>query len=899
MIWIQCLNIRYYTRQKDLYSAVNVYYISPLNIKCIWGYHDFIMMGSKKEKEQIIEVDKYNSKSGHVNCSLFRLRRLGNICLVVLAVAALVFVLYSQILHAPFQYDDIKNIRDNPKIRITELSPGALFDAGFYSLASNRPVANISFAVNYYFQGYHVEGYHAVNILIHLITGLFLFLLVRDTVMIIKMRSLSHLVSDVVNPSVVAFSVALIWLVHPLNTQAVSYIVQRMTSMEAMFYILSMLSYVKGRVKQVGTFKWLMYGVSFFSGLLAMGSKEIAATLPFFILLYEWYFFHNMDTSWLKRHYPVLLALVAVGTVLGLNFLGWSPTKIILTGYSTRDFTLEQRVLTELRVIVMYIGLILLPYHGSLNLDYDFPLSYSLINPPTTLISMLVIIGLIGFAVYIARKDRLISFAIVWFFGNLLIESSVIPLEIVYEHRTYLPSMFLIVLAVILVNHYLRSRLLKIIALCCVIAVFSHWTYQRNLVWQNEITLWQDCVKKSPNKSRTHNNYGLALLKYGKVDEAVMQCRQAVKLSPNIPLVYNSLGTALLQKGKIDEAIIQYQNAINQDPNYVEAIMNMASAYDKKGNVQGAMHYYGIANNKDPQNVKALNGIGKALTSQKRYNEAINVFSQALAITPNSSEEYNNIGNVLLMQGKFEEARRQYRSAIQKKPDYAEAYLNLGISYVKQGRIHEGIRYLEKVVVISPDYERGHSTLASSYYKTFALDKAVQQFQEVLRINPKNLAAQKNLKGCIDLIVRLDSAILGMKEQLEADPGNAELHYMLGELLQHRGDQEAALVEFNKSLSVKRSPRALHKLAVIYAMKGDYARAIQFLEEMTTLKPDDPDVYYNLACSYSQLGRVDDALRSLRNALVKGFNKWDILKNDPDLENVRVTEGYKTMIQMR
>jgi protein O-mannosyl-transferase len=856
-------------------------------------------MGPMKGKhQQGRETGKGGMDHYPAGNSPFHLNRNAWFFLLGMAAAALIFVLYSRILSAPFLFDDIPNIRDNAFIRIADLSPGTLLDAGLKSLASNRPVANISFALNYYFHGYQVLGYHVVNIFIHLLTGLFLFQLLKETLRIAKSKSLSQLVSGADNVPALAFAAALIWLVHPLHTQSVSYIVQRMTGMAAMFYVLSMLCYVSARLSRGNARTWILICASIISGVLALGSKEISVTLPFFILLYEWYFFQDLDIAWLKRGVPYILVVVVIGIILALFYLRGLHQISFTQWYSGRDFNLGQRVLSEFRIVMMYLGLIFLPYPGRLNLDYDFPLSYSLINPPTTLISLLAIMGFIGFAVYSARKDRIVSFTIWWFFGNLVIESSVIPLELVYEHRTYLPSMFVIFLAVLLLHRYLKPRWVQVAVFCSITAVFSLWTWQRNLVWQDELSLFQDCVEKAPGKVRAHNNYGLALLERGRVDEAVQQCGQAVDLAPNMPGVHNSLGTALMKKGDLAGAISQFEKAISLDPKTLQFALNLAKALEKKGKPADALKYYAGVLGKEPGNVQALNGMGGALADQGRYDEAMRYFAASLKTNPDSAETFNNMGNVLLMQGKIDEAKRHYLAAIRKNNGYKEAYYNLGMALIKQGRDKEGIQYLENAVAVFPSYEQARSSLAAAYYRSFNLDKAIRQFQEVLRMNPANADAQKNLKASLDLRARLDLAIGDMRRQVDTNPGNAELHYRLGDLFQRRGELDGAAEELQKALSISRLPKALHSMAVICSLKEDYGKALNYLEEMRKARPDDPEVYYNLACIYSKQGKDDDALRSLQDAVKKGFNKWDVIKTDPDLSHVRGTEGYNKLIIM-
>ncbi|MDX2499974.1 MAG: tetratricopeptide repeat protein [Deltaproteobacteria bacterium] len=560
----------------------------------------------------------------------------------------LVFLIYSSSLDGPFLFDDGSNIKNNSAIRLTRLSWSGLKDAATNSPLSNRPLAYISFALNYYFHSYRTVGYHTVNISIHMFTGLFLFLFLKTTLDLPLMRSRYG------NRRWLPYIATLIWLVHPLQTQSVAYIVQRMNSMAAMFYILSMLSYVRARLEQSPAIKWSLAAVCLISGLMSLGTKQIAATLPVFILLYEWYFFQDLNAKWLKRRLPVLFGLAILCLGVSLIYLDGHPLEKILSRYEVRNFTLLQRVLTEFRVVILYLSLLLYPHPNRLNLDYDFPLSHSLIEPVTTLLALTAIVGLLGWSVRLAKKDRLISFCILWYFGNLVIESSIIGLEIVFEHRTYLPSMMIILMAATLVDRYLRSTFLKVAIICAITLVFSAWTYERNAIWSNAVALWSDTVKKSPQKVRPHNNLGNALKRQGKIEEAIEHFNRALQINPGYAKAHNNLGTALAKQGKTDEAIKHFGFALYIDPNYAAAHSN----------------------------------IGVALASRDEFEKAIVHFKTALRLKPDYAKVHSNLGAALVHQGKLHEALAHFQTALRIKPDDIQTYKNLQLclKLIKQNK---------------------------------------------------------------------------------------------------------------------------------------------------------------------------------------------------------------------
>jgi len=601
-------------------------------------------------------------------------KRHAAIVLCAVAAVAIVVLAYYPSFSVPFQFDDMTNIRDNQHIRVTTLSLQKVWEAGFRSYAKNRPVANISFALNHYVHGDGIVGYHIVNLAVHLITALFIFLVFRDTLVLTKEKHPGLFIVDSTSSLAVACAAALIWLVHPLATQSVTYLVQRMTSMAAMFSVMALYCYIRARLATVRGTRWALYATGVLCWVLALGSKETAATLPFFVFLYEWYFFRAMDPVWIKRRALLLAGLAALGIVMVVYFLGRNPLDWIMFGYQFRDFSFPQRVMTEWRVVLMYLGLIFFPHPGRLNLDYDVPLSNSLLDPPSTLVSLIIIAGFLGVSVWIARKDRIISFAILWYFGNLVIESTVLPLELVYEHRTYVPSMFVVLLAVLAVHRFLKPRWAQVLLLCAVVGVFSVWTYQRNLVWQSDLTLWGDVLKKSPDKARPHTNYGIALIDRDRVDEAIPHFERAVELAPNVAPVHRNLGRALYRQGRLDEAIEQYRQALALNPGEVEFILELGSLLEKKGDLAGATEFYGGARD----NVEAACALGRVLAQQGRHDEALGVFRRILADNPDRAEVHLGMGNIYVMQGRLDEARSAYGEALRIQPGSTAARSNLG-----------------------------------------------------------------------------------------------------------------------------------------------------------------------------------------------------------------------------
>jgi hypothetical protein len=488
--------------------------------------------------------------------------------LAVLAATAI--VVYSNTLNSSFHLDDERAIWDNPAVFMQEISWESIAEAAFESRIRTRPVAHISFALNYFSHRLEVRGYHVVNILIHIMTGIFLFYLLKTTLSLPALNKKN----DTRYAAIVSFVTAAVWLLHPLQTQSVTYIVQRMNSMAAMFFILSMLLYIRARLTASRKSRWGLFAGCVISGILALGSKEIAATLPFFIFMYEWFFLQDLrlGLTQYKRHWYLLTAAGLVFICLAFFYLGANPFKNIISSYPVYGITLFQKLLTETRVVVLYIALLFFPYPGRLNLDYDFNVSLSLLTPATTFFSVALLFGMVIIAIVMAKKQRLYSFCILWFLGNLVVESSFIPLELVFEHRIYMPSMFFLLLFTApLYTLFAARRKFFYVACAVVLAILSLWTFERNSVWHDELTLWQDCLKKSPKKWRVHNNLGKEYFRRWETDRAIYHYQKALQIEPNVIMARMNLASALAMEKRFQEAIIQLQIVLSKDPGNARA----------------------------------------------------------------------------------------------------------------------------------------------------------------------------------------------------------------------------------------------------------------------------------------------------------------------------------------
>ena len=853
---------------------------------------------AKNERPAFIKFDKYQA-----------------LCLVLLM--ALGVIIYYNTLNSPFVFDDKKAIVENHFIRVAELSWSNIIKAAT-EYGKNRPVSMLTFALNFYFGRYNVVGYHLVNILIHTANGILLFFFLKITLTISsRQRSVASKL-DPFTVTALSFCTALLWLAHPVQTQAVTYIVQRMTSVAATFYILALILYAKGRLAQRNASqvpdnqaanerqnkKWHNY---FFwhlgcalAAVIALGSKESTVTLPFFIFLYEWYFFQDLNLNWLKRSLKYLAVIVVLFGVVAFIFLGSEPLEKLkaLRDFSEGRFTMGQRLLTQTRVVIYYLSLIFYPYPSRLNLDYDFPLSYSLINPFTTLLSLTAIIGLIILGVYLAKKERLISFGILWFFGNLVIESSVIPLALIFEHRLYLPSMFLFLIPVTLGYRYIKLVWLRTGVLCLVVVVLSVWTYQRNQVWQNALTLWTDVVKKSPNKARPQLNLGLALANQDRLDEATQHYSKSIQLDPNYAEAHNNLGVVLKKQGKIDEAIQHYRKALQLNPTYAAAINNLAEAFVKQGKMQDALEYYHRTLRIDPTNDKVYNHLGIALAEQGKIEEAIEQYRKARQLNPTNAEALFNWGEALAKQGRTKEAITLFHQALQIDPGYAEAHNNIGGELLKQGKTEEALEHLSAALDLNPNLAEAHSNMGVLLIQRGKFEESISHFREALRLNPDFSSAKANLKKAVAIQKQVEAQTARIHQALKSNPDDPVLHFEMGNIFIGKGQFGKAIAEFEKALSIQpQFAAAQYNLALAYAAGKQYDEALKAFKKVVMLQPGDPTIYYNIAAMNALQNNVKEAIEWLKKAIDQGYQNWEMIKTDKDLQNIRNSEDYRKLIK--
>ncbi|MBC2717248.1 MAG: tetratricopeptide repeat protein [Desulfobacteraceae bacterium] len=665
-------------------------------------------------------------------------------------------LVYSNTFQTSFVFDDINFITKNdPNVHMTEFSWGALKKAAVEGEPRHRYLPNISFAVNYYFGAENTFGYHLVNIGIHLMTGIFLFFLFQATLRLCSRqdgvcfsgnRSLPS-----VSPETLSFFAVLIWLVHPVQTNAVTYICQRMASMVAMFYILSLLCYVIGRINfrkgRTQTAVFLFFGC-IISGCCAIASKQNAGILPVFILFYEWFFFQDLKTF---RSYRTLLWIIIgliVFVVVAIHFLGVDPLHRILSAYTRREFTLPQRVMTEFRVVVYYLSLLFCPQSSRLILDHNYPLSYAVSDPFSTLTCFVSIIAIGGLAAYLAKKDRLISFALFWFLGNLLIESSVIGIEIIYEHRMYLPTMFLYLMITVMVFRMFKARWAAAGVLILCMMILSVWAHQRNRIWESDVTFWTDSVKKSPQKERPYQNLAYSLQIREEFEDALFYYRKSLAIKPH-PVVYFNMGLCLERIGYHSDAVDAYVNALQMKYNTPQVQGNLAKALANIGEFNAAVSYFENASKMNPSDPSFKKNalVLKDFLNHCRTPERC--LRMSIAQKPDNPALRFKLGMIYEKQGKPEQAYNVYEKILNEigasdRKLYLLVLNRMVILHTVKGEMDQSLHLLQKGIEVAPDNPHFYYEIAVFYGAVGEVKHSVAWLDMAIKKGYQNLEQIKS-----------------------------------------------------------------------------------------------------------------------------------------------------------
>jgi Tfp pilus assembly protein PilF len=655
-------------------------------------------------------------------------------------------IIYGNSFNGTWIFDDDPHIVLNQYVHFKTLDWESI-EKSFYGINRNnldRPVSYFTFGLNYYFGQLNIFGYHVVNLLILYLSGIFLFLFIYRTMNLPPLKPKYGLS---------AYSIALLatffWAVNPVQVTAVTYIAQRMASMAGLFYIMAMYFYLLGRTDERYQNKIVFFALSTLSAILAIGTKENAVMLPVSIYLYDLMLIQGITKENLIKNlkFYIVPALIAAGAVL-LFFVDISSI-LQLRDYAIRPFSMWERILTEPRVIVFYISLLSYPTYSRLMLNHDFVISRSLLDPWTTLAAILAILCCVGFAIWIAKKKPLISYCIIFFFLNHIIEGSIIPVELVFEHRNYIPSMLLFVPLAVFVSHvldyfsYRKSMQLMITLLISFIMIAQgHTVHMYNYIFKDPYILWSDNIAKAPNLSRPHNNMGNVLWNWGLYDEAYKSYEKSFNLNrydflSTATAPINNMGRYYFFKKDYGAAMTHFQASIKINPKYALTWVNIARTQIRMNDLEGAEKTAreGLVHWPDNAWLHAISSF--LLLKQGAYQNSLKEAWKTMAIDSESTDVTRVLAETYRRTGHIDRAILYWEEYVSTYRDEIEGQLALIDLYSKTGQLEKLNRTIARVMILKGS--KSWQEMIDEYNSEHASHAYVPDKRALLSIVKKNL----------------------------------------------------------------------------------------------------------------------------------------------------------------
>jgi len=670
-----------------------------------------------------------------------------------------------------FIYDDHPSIRDNPHIRVLwPLSKAMSLPLRNTGLTvDGRPLLSLSFALNHALFGPEPWGYHLVNLLIHIGAGLLLFGVVRRTLELPRFRE--RYAGSACPPEPwrrssrwLALAAAAIWLVHPLQTESVTYIVQRAESLMGMLFLLTLYASLRGFEAQESLLRPSGYGgqagvrsqgsekenpplapprrgtkkgpplssppwrgrgwvpspssrarlwhlAAILACALGMAVKEIMFSAPLLVLLYDVTFISpSLRTALSKRRWLYAGLFASWSIIFAVTCAGWSEA----TGYFS-EVSAVRYALTQPLVLLYYLRLAIWP--SPLVLSYGWPMEEQWLR---IVFPGLAVLGMLAVMCVGLWRRKWYGFVLAWFFLILGPTSSIVPLQqAIFEHRMYLSLAAVATFAVIGVEYALRRMSLapkqRVVLGAClavvVVTVLGGATRARNADYHDDLHLWQDNVRHRPCSADAQCVLGHALQSRGRVMAALECYRTAVRINPGQTEAHVNLAHTLHALGRSREAIEHGRAALRLRPDHATAHLNLGNALLAVSGPREAITHYREALRLNPGDAEAHYNWGIALDVAGRPREAMGHYQEAVRLDPDQVGARYNLGTALLALGRHREAIEHYQRAVQSKPDYAEAHNNLGIALHATGRIYEAIAHFEQALRLNPDYTAARDNL--------------------------------------------------------------------------------------------------------------------------------------------------------------------------------------------
>jgi len=729
-----------------------------------------------------------------------------------------------------FVLDDQQAIVENASLRHLWPIWAPLHATTLNSTANGRPLLNFSLALNYAVSGVLPWSYHAANLLIHLLAGLALFGLARRTL---------ERCGQGKNALLWAWAIALLWTVHPLQTEAVTYVVQRAESLMGLCYLLTLYCFSRYADAARRPFWGWLCALSCLAG---MAAKEDMVSAPLLVLLYDRTFVSGSFREAWRRHGRLLAALAATWLLLGALVAGGGGNRGGTIGLGV-GMPWWSYTLTQFQAIRTYLCLSLWPHP----LVFDYGITG--VPPLPELFADTLLVGLLLAATLQGLWRRTArGFLGAWFFA-LLAPTSLVPgtTQMIVEHRMYLPLAAVIAFGVVLGGKAAarwapRWDRPALVALTLVFAAAGcRLTLRRNRDYLSAVSLWADTVAKRPDSARVHASLGSALFAAGRTEESLPQFDEAVRLDPQDVEILDRLAAALDRLHRPGEAIAVYERALELRPEFARVHNDLGVVLGEEGRTQEAIAHYEFVLRHQPGNPAAHFNLGNAWMEQGRMADAAAEFAAALRSAPDYAQAACNLGRALLELGRGPEAIASFEEALRLQPDYPECYYNLGNARMRLGQVPAAIGAYEKALRLKPDYAEAESNLGIAVLAAGDPAKAMGHYAAALRLNPAYAAAEFNWGNALAQTGRMAEAIAHYQAALRLDPRDAGAEANLGNAFFQTGEIGAAIGHYRAALALRPgNVRVLYNLGNALQQSGRPAEAAEQYEAALRLQPDFP-----------------------------------------------------------
>jgi tetratricopeptide (TPR) repeat protein len=613
----------------------------------------------------------------------------------------IVLVSYYNSITGALVLDDAATVTDNASIRqLWPLGPALLppNDAG----VGGRPIANLTFAVNYALGGLDVRGYHVFNLALHCAAALTLFGVVRRTLLRPVWRARYAAAA-----TPLGLAAAAIWAAHPLTTAVVDYVSQRTEALMACSYLLTLYGFIRWTEARetndgAGGSRWLVFTT--LSCALGMASKEVMVTAPLLVLLYDRTFIAGTWKLAWRRHAQVHVALASTWILLASLMLG---SRIGDRGIGFgQNVSAWSYLVTETTALTRYLRLAVWPQ--PLVFDYGWSFAPGLgAALPHALACLALVVGTL---IALVRRPVL-GFVGGAFLLILAPTSSFVPIsqQPIAESRMYLPLAGVVTAGMVGLFALLGRRAL-LVAACATVAGVAI-TLHRNADYRTVLGLWQDTVAKTPQNARAHGNLGATLFLAGREIEAVAEFETALRLKPDYAEAHNNLAAWLVRLNRPAEALVHLDAALRSQPDLINAHYNRGNTLMQLGRRPEAIASFETVLRMNPHHARALSDLALIDLEAGRISLAIDRAEAALAVDPKLAVAHHNLANALSTSGRFREAIPHYETALRLDPKFAKAEHNLAVALLRSGDTRGAIEHFEAALRLRPDYPEAKKNL--------------------------------------------------------------------------------------------------------------------------------------------------------------------------------------------